>query len=191
MTTQKFKGHVLKQSEVVNNICKVYNDAPDKDFNWYADANLFASQLADKHGCTWMQAAGIVAALSPQKSWDENKKLANDFLQTGKAGHTGTMIAKCKSILQVNDMESICEILNGPKITSFFINIHFPDQRQVVTIDRHAQDIAFGQVLDVSRSMTPLQYQFFINCYLIAGQRLNVPGYQVQAVTWVHWRNVK
>lgn len=188
---QKFKGYQLELKECVNNIIAVYEASEKEGQFWYTTANLFALHLSETYSCSHLQAAGIIAALSPQKSWKENKKLANDFLRTGKAGHTGVMIQKCKDILKASTVEDVAAILNGHKITSFFINIYCPEQRQVVTIDRHAQDIAFGRVLDVSRSMTAAQYQFFVNCYLIAANKLGIAGHELQAVTWVYWRQTK
>lgn len=43
---------------------------------WYDGAHQLTKDLADQHGYTHMQTAGVVAALSPQKDWDMNVSLA-------------------------------------------------------------------------------------------------------------------
>lgn len=65
---------------VSTNLKKVYGQVdPDTVANtkqWYESANKLAGDLSDKHGITPNQAAGTIAAMSPQKDWDMNVSLA-------------------------------------------------------------------------------------------------------------------
>lgn len=197
MKTQQFKGQKLTTTKCVNNILKVYhrNESPT---NWYEEAHDYAYILAHEFyvllkGIHIAKTAGIIAALSPLKSWDLNMQLAKDFLKTGTCGHTKTMVNKAKAILESDgNIDTICDILNGNKITSFFLNIYNPDTSNVVTIDRHAMDIALGSVQNEDkRSMTVAQYEFFQNCYIVAANKLGVMPHYVQSVTWEQWRREK
>lgn len=187
---QIFQGKTLTTTKCVNNILKVYhrNESP---VHWYEEAHLFARELYfthrsrhDKETLT-AKICGVIAALSPRKSWEHNKKVALQFLETGKCGHTKLFVEKATSIMGSDgNIETICDILNGNKITSFFLNIYNPSLSNIVTIDRHAIDIAVGRVLgEDKRGMTAKQYQFFVNCYVVAGNKLGqLPNY-VQSTT--------
>ena len=54
--------------------------------NWYRGANRLASGLANKYGVSIEQAAGVLAALSPQKDWYQNVSLASRVLEGYKRG---------------------------------------------------------------------------------------------------------
>ena len=56
--------------------------------HWYDTANVMAKDMAEKHGVTKEQSAGVLAALSPQNAWDNNVALANRLLDTYKNRQT-------------------------------------------------------------------------------------------------------
>ena len=189
---QKFKGRTLTTIKTGNKIIKIFKQSNLDGLNWYPEANEFAQILSNKFNVELIKVCGIIGALSPLKSWDENKRIAESFLSTGKSYHTKVMTKKCNDILNSNGtIEEITEILKGNKITSFFLNIY--DQNyNGVTIDRHAICLAVGEVLnDDSLQLSLNQYNFFVNCYRISAQKLGVQPHQVQAVTWVEWRKFK
>lgn len=205
---QRFKGEVLTTTKTVNKIVKMYNQSVDKEgLNWYNEANDFAEHTAmlflhesvedylkDSHFKTKInKVCGIIAALSPLKSWEENKRITITFLKEGKSYHTKVMTAKAKAILESNgELDTIASILGGSKITSFFLNIVNPETDNGVTIDRHAVSLAVGKELQGSALQMSLgQYNFFVNAYRIAANKLGVKPLQVQAVTWVEWRKFK
>ncbi len=51
---------------------------------WYDTANTMAKQMAQKHGVSPEQSAGVLAALSPQNAWDNNVALADRVMDTYK-----------------------------------------------------------------------------------------------------------
>jgi len=162
--------------------------------NWYASAYRFASQLSIESGLPLVKVCGIIAALSPIKSWNENVKIARMFCLTGKHYHTNICGNKAIAIRDlpisdnlVNDIETI---LNGNKIRSFFHNIYYHTSSPKVTLDRHALRIAkHGK--DVA---TQREYERISKMYLRATKKINeITGetylpLQVQAVTWVKIR---
>lgn len=196
---QKFKGKTLYTKTVVRRIMEVYDKATDKK-DWYREANEFAFTLSyeiwDKKPATRKKAhakvCGIISAFSPLKSWDENMVIAKLFVETGKIKHTKTLGDKAKEIFNSDgEVDTIFVILNGNKITSFFLNILNPDDSQAVTIDRHAISIALGYSITDNFQMTEKQYEFFSNCYRIASHKAGILPLQMQAITWTKWREMK
>lgn len=193
MKAQKFKGQTLTRTKVINRILKVHsaNNSALSESLWYQDAYSFASALSDTH--TTAQAAGIIAALSPLKSWNSNKTLAALFTQGQRVGlHTGVMISKAEQIEETTRPDKILSILNGKKISAFFTNILNPTESGRVTIDRHAIAVCLGRTIrDNEASLTPKQYQFMEQCYKLAGARVGLLGHEIQATTWCEWRRMK
>ncbi|WZE63534.1 hypothetical protein PANI_CDS0014 [Maribacter phage Panino] len=194
MSKQKYNHKTLYTKTCVDNILKIYdNDTSTANVdNWYLKANDFAKTLSQRYDVQLSKVCGVIAALSPLKKWSENKRIAESFLLNGNAYHTKTMKDKAKSILKSDGGTStIVDILNGDKITSFFLNILEPNNGNVVTIDRHALDICLGVYQgNVERRMTSNQYLFFVKCYLIAANERNLTPSEIQAVTWVKWRDI-
>ena len=203
MKTQRFKNLELTRTKTVNNILRVYDSSPHaikydaKD--WYTEARVFATDLYNKasgwhESLSFAKVCGIIAALSPQKSWSENKRIAESFLTTGKAYHTKMLKDKARDILDLssseNEIEEISDILKGNKISNFFLNI-FSGVADAVTIDTHATHIAVNDVTIRPYPMTTNQYNFFVQCYRIAGAKRGVKPSVMQAITWVAWREDK
>jgi hypothetical protein len=188
----KFQKKTYRQGDLVNNILKMYNDQSvlHSGYNWYTEAHKLAETWAKEHKVSTMVMAGVIASLSPNTSWDENKKLVEDFMHTGTCGHTGVMIGKAVGCMFATSDKEILSILNGEKIKSFFLNILYPEVRTTVTIDRHAVAVALGRVPS-GKHITVKQYAFFVGAYQRAADVLDLMPHQLQAVTWVKWRLFK
>jgi hypothetical protein len=93
-----------------DNLKHLYNSLPvedqEKNKVWYDGAHTLTKELADKHGLTHPQAAGVVAALSPQKDWDQNVSLARrltDIVKNQQDTVAGpNMLAKAKEIREAS-----------------------------------------------------------------------------------------
>ena len=189
---QKFKNRTLYTKRVVNNILSIY-DQCERPTQWYHDANKFARNLSKLTGISTAKVCGVIAALSPLKSWDENKIIARMYLTGGPFKHTAAMKAKADAILAGSgEYQEICEILNGNKISAFFMNLYFPGEVDNVTIDRHALAVALGRTIeDNEAQITTKQYQFFERCYQIAAKKSNVTPMFMQSAVWERWRELK
>lgn len=194
---QVFKGEILTRTKVVNRIVGMFLKSEQIDrYDWYLDAHNYAQYLAKTFGVSVIVASGIISALSPVKRWEENKKLAFEFIKSkGKSGgHMQKFIDKATLILTIAvTEEDVCKILNGNKITAFFLNILHPSAKDRVTIDRHALSIALGVVCtdELYAGMTNQQYEFFVSCYVKASEKLGVSPLLVQSATWVYYRKNK
>ena len=150
--------------------------------------------------------AGIISALSPMQNWQRNKELTElfiDYLEKGKDfslfPYMKAQVMKAQRIAQLRapaNLELLADeikaILGGEKTKAFFENIAFPDKSESITIDRHALSIALGKKLNKeqlnSHSMNKKSYAFFVECYKLAAQKLNVQPLAIQAQTWELWR---
>ncbi len=198
MNTILFKSKRLTRTKCVNNILRVYDRSLDEHRrDWYQEARNFAvDQIANEIDPTRTlasvrKAIGIVAAFSPMKSWETNKTCALHFVQTGVGKHTKVFTKKANDILASDGrVESIMDILNGNKIQSFFMNILRPDTSDEITIDRHALSVALGGYVDdtMTQGITMTQYEFFVNCYKLAGIKRAVRGTLMQSATWMTFR---
>lgn len=169
----------------VQNIIITWNSATPEQIckgrSWYPVARDMAVMFGDgnvKIG------AGIIAALSVQKSWKENIRLATDASAGNVHGHMGATLAKVRAILAGTAPEEVLPM--AAKTGNFYRNIVDPSDPDAVTVDRHAHDIAVGEVYgNRDRGLsTPSRYAIIRNAYLTAAKRLGEVASTVQAVTW-------
>jgi hypothetical protein len=206
MTTQQFKNQTLTRTKVKNNILKIWNLTSKEDqYDWYQEALSFAIDVLTPHvdifkKNNWSKelsinkACGIISALSPLKTWSQNKSIALDLIITNDCGHINSFKQKALDIINSNGTdEEILAILKGRKISSFYLNIRYPQKAENVTIDRHALSVALGKWIteDDYRGITHKQYEFFKQCYILAAEKLEVSPLLVQSATWVKWRQIK
>lgn len=190
----KFKGEQITQEAIVENLLTWLEVSDYSGFNWYTDAHVFASDLCIKHKLPIFVVSGIISAFSPMKNWEENKRLATNFIRYKKAsGIYPENLRKAQAILKATNPEQVAQILNGRKQIRFFWNIFKPDEVTGVTIDRHALACCFQYeevtALDDNFSrMTPNQYKFFEDCYIVVGELTGILPHRIQAILWEDYR---
>lgn len=151
---------------------------------WYETAHVLAIKLDPSDPA---RAAGVIAALSPQVSWERNVMLATRAYKDGLA--TGTLGANCRAADRILAGERPLDVLGGPKTRAFFTLIANPYDRETVCVDRHAFDIAAGQTGHAQRvKLTPKRYEEVANAYRKVARGTTLTPAQVQAITWVWWR---
>ena len=184
---------------LTRHITKLFREATPEQIiagaDWYTDAHAVADALAVRYGVTLEVAAGVLAALSPLQSWGANVNLAARFLAAGglHAGYLGVGLAKGRAILAGAD---IVATLKGDKIVNFYPAI-VTKGAQGVAIDRHAWSIAVNtrSVADGMPSLSGKRYAAAVSVYVRATDILSkeygmaLTPAQVQAVTWILWRN--
>jgi hypothetical protein len=150
---------------------------------WYRTAHEVAAAIA---GGNVRIGAGVIAALSAQKSWSENCRLAETACRTGLArGHVADALRKAARIIAGADPREVLPYES--KTGHFFRCIADPDDREAVVIDRHAHDVAAGEVYGArERGLSAAgRYALLAECYREAAARLGELPSTVQAVTWV------
>jgi len=174
---------------------------------WYDRAERLAHRLADQYGCTFEQAVGVIAALSPNNRWSRNCIDAEAMIQAWAVGVNpesvkvctyGAMRTKAAQILALAspDRETIAKILNGRKITAFFLSI--AGVHDAVCVDGHAYAVWVGQRITTTNtpSLGVKLYSDIARAYALVAKRSHalcgeaLTPAQVQAVTWVTYRRL-
>lgn len=171
----------------VQNIIATFNAASEdqrrRGMDWYVTANQLASMIAD--GNT-RAGAGVIAALSANKRWSENTKIATRAYATGTAsGHVSDACRKAQAIMDGADPESVLPM--HLKTGNFYRCISDPRHPSAVCVDRHAVDVAVGRASgEADRGLGSVKrYATISDAYRTAARRLGVRPCQVQAVSWV------
>lgn len=198
-----FKGVELRENEVVERLLSYYNEADDGEINdgllWYKDANRFVTDRSIKYEVKPFKVAGVLSALSPQKSWEHNKQLTDSFLRGSRKGHTGIQIDKAEQCLIAKKPSDIYRLLSKGQVktSQFYLNILCPNMNFGVTIDRHAiaacmyDTYNLQEIDDRMYKLTPNQYNFFSNCYSSVAQQLRVRPHEAQAIIWCTVKRLK
>lgn len=168
-------------------ILVAFSRADDRSFaeglTWYPVARDLAIELAGDV----TEGAGVIAALSPQVSWERNIDLARDAYHDYWHGQVYNAIWKARRIITGADPDEV--LPRGKKTWCFYHTIADPSSRHVV-IDRHACAIAEGVPVrcDPGR-IGVVRYHERAADYLAAADYLGRPVSEVQAVTWCARRN--
>jgi hypothetical protein len=186
----------------VSNILSVYarsNSEEKRDGRlWYPHANEIARDIAKGN---IQIGAGVISALSPNKSWDENVKLATRVLKTHNFS-SGTYGANLRKAKRISLGENPLLVLGGQKTIAFYVSILTSgEDTHYVTIDRHAISICLGRIAtDKEREElrnTPKGrriYQEYAEAYRVANKEVPsdylMPS-ELQAITWLTWRREK
>lgn len=186
------------------NVTRVYRAATAAQIadgvEWYARARRIAAELDPTNV---PRAAAVLAVTSPLTPWGRNVWLAREAYRMHAAGEdVGTLLPTLKGnarkVAAILNGADPASVVSGLKVTAFWLTIADPTNPSAVVVDRHAYDVAIGKVTnDEIRSKgigTAKRYEALAACYARAAVILSretgetiLPS-QVQAVTWVAWR---
>lgn len=180
----------------VSNVLAVYNgassDAIREGLVWYMDAHNVARSLASEYNLPVHATAGILAALSPLNGWENNKRKAIQFLAQNGDGTGIGLSRNVEKCIRIYNGEHPDDVLSGDKVTAFYRTILDPHGDIDPVIDRHAFDIAVGERTDEKRRGALGRkgvYAAFADVYREAAKIAGIGSAQMQAITWVEWRN--
>lgn len=172
----------------------------DAGMAWYQNAQDQAQAIAIKHDMPVYIVVAVIAALSPNNKWARNLQnaddliagfIAGDAIETIKVSTYHKMKQKAWAILQdIPDYDMAKTMLNGQKITSFFMDIMGEFN---VTIDGHARNIAYNERVGLTDDRTNIgvrEYRALQEAYYDAARDLDLMPYQLQAITWTAWREL-
>jgi len=178
-----------------NNLLTAHADAGEatirEGMGWYDGAHSIAADMAETHGLTTKQTAGVLAAFSPQKGWATNIKLAENACAASNTsqigGHTKNACHKASKILRGQDP---LEVLGGRKVRSFYRNIMWPEVMGPVTIDRHMIDLLADKRGFIDEGVLERigVYQYAAAMVRASAREVGVLPHQMQAICWVHQR---
>lgn len=177
--------------QFTRNILKVYRQATpaqiEKGMSWYGEAHNLALDIAD--GDVW-KGAGVIAAFSPLTPWWRNVELATTSLASGVA-RTDTLKNSSRIAQLIIDGANPLDVIKGDKTRAFCENIALNGESRNVTVDVHAFSIAHGKPIPSSKiTMGKRLYREIADCYSRAAKRESLMETQMQAITWVVWREI-
>lgn len=154
--------------------------------SWYERANNRARRLSDQFNVPFAHIAGIIAALSPRISWEDNLKGANSILTDGEQASTMALGANVVKALWIGDGTDPDNILGGRKVRSFWLNISQPHNSLDVTLDNHmvkALDLPSHRYLERKGV-----YDAISDGFRIVAEEHGILPHQLQAAMWIHVR---
>jgi hypothetical protein len=172
---------------------------------WYERANDECHRLWQSHNISLRDAAGVIAALSPNNAWDRNVADAHALCAAYFAGDGASDARQVKvctfngnkeKAIQILDGADPMDVLGGLKVRAFFQCI-LGDER-AVCVDGHAFSIWSGERVATSAtpSISAKLYGAIAADYITATDLINsihgtnyTPA-QVQAITWVVHRDL-
>jgi hypothetical protein len=172
----------------IRNIIKVYNQATEdqkrRGREWYPMANQLADFLSEGHV---RAGAGVIAALSANKAWDLNQKLAHRAFAGDVGGHTRDNLQKVAKIMAGVDPAEVLPM--DLKTGNFYRCILDPTDAEAVCIDRHAHDVAIGSSRgNKDRGLSSKgRYAVLSLAYRNAAAKLGILPSVLQATTWIVW----
>lgn len=173
----------------VDNIIGVYQSATASQIYdgrmWYTTAHQLADIIS---GGNPRAGAGVLAALSVNKSWPENQRLAGDAFTGNLHGHVGDALRKAGRIMEGVDPEDVLPM--DLKTGNFYRCILDPSDTEAVVIDRHAHDLAINFPMgNEDRGLgAKKRYSVMSLAYRNAAAELDELPMDVQAITWLVWR---
>lgn len=179
-----------QRAQLTSSILRTYLSATTGQYargmGWYTTAHELALMVGKGDP---IMGAGVVAALSANTGWGQNRKMALDLSREGSTKGLPNSIGKATAILAGGDPTVI--LGKGLKTQAFFDNIAYPTTSQAVTVDRHAHDIAVGTAYgnDNRGLSNSKRYEVMAQAYRMTADMIGggILPCQVQAVTWVVW----
>lgn len=177
--------------QMTRNILKVYRQATPAQhaagLNWYGEAHDIALEIGN--GDEW-KGAGLLAVYSPLTPWWRNVELAVSSARSGIA-RTDTLGNSARLAQRILDGEFALDVINGIKTRTFCENIALNGISDNVTVDVHAYSIAIGKATPSSQiKMGVRLYREIEIAYRNAAKREDVMETQMQAISWVVWRDL-
>lgn len=144
---------------------------------WYINARRFAEELSEEFNVPLNKIVGIISALSVQKRWDLNKKIARQYLQGKKDIHFKLQVSKCDWIMRGDDID---KCLGGLKTVNFYHNILNPEDSNWCTID-----LWMLRIFNERPKVTPKQYNQLKQVCVDYSKQIKWVTPTTQAVAWI------
>ena len=176
---------------VIDNLTDIGNSLTTYEviagMGWYRGAENLARRLAYRYGCTKHQAAGVIAAMSPNQTWANNIRMAEEALAGNPRGFASA-VARVKRILAGGSIIGTFPEPTGKshKIREFYRAIS--GNPNAVVIDRWALRAAWGNHADIKNLERVGVYHMVADCYREVAEMFDMTPRDFQAAVWIHVR---
>ena len=195
------------------NILKVYEESTleqrNRGLSFYEDARSQAYDIGKSLGYIGSnavrQGAGIIAVLSPRTDWDNNIKFAQNIVNQNFVYQTERDKAKATRIMEGDDPMDVMgrhshktkafyqALVNPLGRNEVYDLIGYTGKAYLAVVDRHAGGVFKGQPLSKEHREKLREWRInrrVSNAYFRASRKLNIPVNDVQAITWVTFRDM-
>lgn len=151
---------MIEQKTIARNVkqwtAKLQAHHWDAGYKWYKHAHQLCQVLSEETKTPLRNVCGVLAALSPQVSWEVNIRSCEAIVRDGEIdkGYTGYRINVSKALQCLVDNPA--DVLKGYKVLAFYFNILNPKESNEVTVDTHIGRIVFNEMSLESRQQNYL-----------------------------------
>jgi hypothetical protein len=136
---------------------------------------------------------GIFAAISPNNTEDGTYRGTVAILRHGMEARVSTYTRNREKAVRIRNGEHPLDVLRGRKVTSFYHNTVYPENRAVVTVDGHMYNAWRGKrwaLTDAAHKMDNKAYDRVERDVKVLAGMLGLAPCQLQSVVWAKWRRV-
>lgn len=145
---------------------------------WYKLALMEATDMAMRYDVPVRTAAGVIAALSPRKTWAQNVRLAHELLSGGETRTLSAHRLIANRIIGAEHLLAPDEVMRGPKTRAFYRAI-------MGDVDAVVLDVWMLRALGVSSAkLTPKQYEMLAEVVRAEAIRVGEMPAEYQAIVW-------
>jgi hypothetical protein len=162
---------------------------------WYRRANRFARKLAALAGKKPETVAAVLARLSPQVSWADNKAAALEVCcgteyEAANRCYPDNVLRAEALASEDSEAEIAKQVLpqkgyKRPKISAFYRNISAPEDPQAVTVDTWAARIWIGDCEAPALRISQAESERIQADYREAAAIAGLLPQELQAVVWI------
>lgn len=185
--------------EVEERIRLILPDVNQEDMesglSWYFEVNQMCVDWSAQSGLQFLtpnHIAGIIATLSPRRTWPDNIRKAREVIETGTTTGLGHTVRTAQDIRHGFDPELLIgRTGQNLKVQAFFRNIAYPESSQDVTIDRHMWTFLcddFDVVRKADLYFKPHEYEWAADRIRKVAADIGIMPHQLQSVIWLSWR---
>lgn len=155
-------------------------DQVEAGIAWYPNARREARRIARVSGLTLHRAAGIIAVLSPRRTWSTNIQFAEE---AALGNPKGLFADRAEAIVQG---ARPLDVLSGPKVRAFYRNIL--GDTEAITVDCWTHRAAAGDPAmhaDRSSSLLRSRYGKVAQAFRDVAPEFGLLPSQFQAAIWI------
>ena len=189
---KKLTNYKIKQ--IKKNINYFYNNATKNEIiqgkQWYINANNEANKIAKKYNLDVYKVSQVISALSPRNKWSQNIKDADKVCEAFTLGIHPENIKVCtfhgNKFKAFNILASNTTITNSSLKTYNFVNNIAYLSSEHLTIDIwHLRSCLNSSIKISNANIGKVAYQQIRDITINIANKLNLTGYELQAIVWV------
>lgn len=186
------------------NLKRLYSESTTDEIalgaNWYSTAAGQLDEIAKQHNFGFYEICLATAALSPNQRWEHNlfavrllaERVAAGLhdIPVGIGGYRVNIRKALRILMAAKRGESTKDILSGPKVQVFALNLWTSGANASVTIDSHAFSAACYTRYTSKQvpEITPKRHREVTAAYQKLADELKLNPPQLQAILWLTWK---